>query len=274
MELDKKEVAQWLKDDVETLKANQDYVGAWHLLDNGLALTVLWEPGWGDEKRDDVIQAEDNLDYGLCAGIMIYNKFDTPDGWNSPFDAETGEIICETTGILPEEDYEHLAEVMIEDYNRIKDADISNDGAVKMPKEEVKIEKEVEVEESCKTELKEEENLKPLQKSSYKDLIGEHFNHTWDFEFLDIVASTLDRIDFDDVEDDLDEKVWRACDDAMIYTADQWTVLEFYANSPQEANWEDAYLDFESDIMAIAEKIAEQKQPEEEVEVEETEEEE
>lgn len=377
-----KELAKWLEEEVEFLKENQDYVGGWYDLGGGLAATVLWEEGWGDEIRDDAIQATNNPDWGLCAGILVYNKDDTPDGWYMPWDSKTGDIICETTGIKPNEDYERLAKWLLDDFNRVKDAEIKQDGETifhdedenkgnpydpeKLPdegmsKEEIeakekslKEEKESssltltyevdsnfvkrcneindaehnetmsemigeyedgcyvyfdafdeddggycqyvlydkdgrelgftdplnddevidefelddthnlivkvgrkkkvkEAEESCKEEEKKKtiKESKEYSTSPYKDIIAEHFEYDGDFEFLDIIASIIGRID----DFTSDEDIWQAIDDELIYTYDQWKVLEHYC-TPQDANWEDALDNLSGDIFAIASTIA------------------
>ena len=287
---DIKELAKWLKDEVEFLKNNQDYVGGWYDLGNGLAATVLWEEGWGDEIRDDAIQATDNPDWALCAGVMIINKDDTPDGWFMPWDSKTGDLLCETNGITPNEDYEKLASWLLDDYNRLKDADIKPNGETTFPNGEkdsnvnpnfdkkkfgkffdneghlIKgkeneyfkargdepFDDDYEKEESCSKEDKKpikEEN--EIHNSPYKDIIAEYFDYSGDFEFLDIVASCIGRVDNFEEEDD----IYRAIDDELVYTYDQWKVIEHYC-TPQEANWESAYSDFMNDIFAICSRIA------------------
>ena len=259
---DIKELATWLKDEVEFLKANQDYVGGWYDLGNGLAATVLWEEGFGEEKRDDVIQATDNQDWALCAGVMIINKDDTPDGWFMPWDSKTGDLLCETTSIAPNEDYEKLAGWLLDDYNKLKAADIKSNGETILPDGEQEAEDEHEVEvpwggterREMPGDYEKEESLKEEKEystSPYKDIIAEYFDYSGEFEFLDIVASCLGRVDNFEEEDD----IYRAIDDELIYTYDQWKVIEHYC-TPQEANWESAYSDFMSDVFAICSRIA------------------
>ena len=484
-----KELAKWLKEEVEFLKENQEYVGGWYDLDGVLAATVLWEEGWGDEPRDDVIQATDNPDWGLCAGIMLMNLDDTPDGWFMPWDSKTGDIICETTGIEPNEDYEKLAQFLLDDYNYVKDAEIKPNGETIFPEEKVEepeldVEEEsmkedftdlgvkvlkkfnelglgkfydpfagscgpftkngyeefkdkmniicdefddfaiikdftnvyqdqdacdgkdkvvelgeepvelywvtslldgvededfirkprVEVEESLKeseedkliamikddkvsvddcmheyltiyedtdvmTSFDMEETIRDLNKgneedieqakrlekllddnpgvdyfdyyneepitdkkwiidrleveeslkeektmikeekqtlkeskefstSPYKDIIAEHFDYSGDFEFLDVIASILSRVD----DFTSDEDIYSAIDDELIYTYDQWKVLEYYC-TPQDANWEVASESLTGDVFSICATIADsanEEEPEEDIELETT----
>ena len=378
---DIKELAKWLEEEVEFLKNNQDYVGGWYDLGNGLGAVVLWEEGWGDEIRDDAIQATDNPDWALCAGIMLINKDDTPDGWFMPWDSKTGDIICETTGITPNEDYEKLAGWLLDDFNSVKDLEIKPNGEVigfgddenkgnpydpeKLPDEGMSQEEidNIEVEEDADSmsaiinaikdaleddynvetsknnlkvrtfdvdydfkfnkdgsvdltnindiidnqiswgyledtkeerddfkkafkhfdsaqdlvdsslpiflsvnielpkKLKEEKKVikedkmikedKEYSTSPYKDVIAEYFDYSSSFEFLDVVASIIGRVDnFSD-----DEDIYQAIDDELIYTYDQWKVLEEYC-TPQDANWEVAFESLCNDIFSICANIA------------------
>ena len=364
---DIKELAKWLEEEVEFLKNNQDYVGGWYDLGNGLGAVVLWEEGWGDEIRDDAIQATDNPDWALCAGIMLINKDDTPDGWFMPWDSKTGDIICETTGITPNEDYEKLAGWLLDDFNAVKDLEIKPNGEVigfgedeKEPEAPVETEveeeslkekkesssltltyevgsnfvrrcneindaehnetmsemigeyedgcyvyfdafdeddggycqyvlydkdgrelgftdplnddevidefelddthnlivkvgrkKKVKEEASCKEEKEVIKEDKEYSTSPYKDVIAEYFDYSSSFEFLDVVASIIGRVDnFSD-----DEDIYQAIDDELIYTYDQWKVLEEYC-TPQDANWEVAFESLCNDIFSICANIA------------------
>lgn len=104
--------------------------------------------------------------------------------------------------------------------------------------------------------LKEE---KALTTSPYKDIISSHFDYSVDFEFLDIVALILDRIDF---EEDLDDEIDVAINDSLVYIKDQWTVAEFYVSSPADLDWDEVLNDLSNDIHAIAKEIIETKEDE------------
>lgn len=141
-----KEIAKWLEEEVDFLTRNDDYCGGWLKLDDTYAAVVLWEEGWGDEKRDDVIQSESDPDYGLCAGVKIFNPADTVDGWLYPSNAETGDLLCESCGIEPSENYEELAKWIMDCYDVVKDFKPAKDGTIV-----------VEVEESLKEDMDDEE---------------------------------------------------------------------------------------------------------------------
>ena len=89
-----------------------------------------------------------------------------------------------------------------------------------------------------------------LTDSPYKEIIGNYFDHTFNFEFLDIVANVIDRIDDYRSEED----AYEAIDAELIYSDDQWTVMQFY-QTPEQANFNDAMDSFTSDILAICELI-------------------
>lgn len=235
-----KEVAKFLKEEVEFLTQNQNYAGGWLQLGNGLAVVVCWEPGWGDEKRDDCIQADGDLDYALCAGIKIYNPHDTPDYWTMLSNKE-GDIVTETVGIVPDEDYVHLAKIMLQDFDFVKDVDYDKDGVIQ---EEVPNEEEVET--SQDESLK--EDIDVVSQAIYDTF------QTGSDKFIDIVRDLVDRVDnYEDEED-----IMRAIDDGLIYTEDQWEVMKHY-QSPSDANFNDAMESLISDIFAICSTIASEK---------------
>ena len=92
-----------------------------------------------------------------------------------------------------------------------------------------------------------------LYESAYKDIIANHFDHTFDFNFLDLVADLIDRID--EIETcDAYEAVNEAIDEGLIYTADQWRVIEWYC-TPDKANYLDAIESLTDDLVAIVEEI-------------------
>lgn len=131
-----------------------------------------------------------------------------------------------------------------------------------------------------KPELKEAKNQKPLQKSPYKQEIGKYFNYTLEYDFLDVVAEILDRIDFSikdatdddtDYEEDLYEKINQAIDDALTYTADRWTIFEFYVADPSEVDeytWMNCIEEFSSDIYGIVKEIKGEEPEADDIEVE------
>ena len=102
------------------------------------------------------------------------------------------------------------------------------------------------------------------------NIILNYFDYSGDFEFLDVVASILARIDDFTNEED----IYSAIDDELIYTYDQWKVLEYYC-TPQDANWEVASESLMGDVFSICATIADsanEEEPEEDIELETTDE--
>lgn len=71
------------------------------------------------------------------------------------------------------------------------------------------------------------------------------------FDIIDLARDVLDRFesiheDGGDVYDDL----FQAMDEGLIYTADQWTMIEYYC-TPQTADFDAAWADFESDLLQV-----------------------
>ena len=122
-----------------------------------------------------------------------------------------------------------------------------------------------------------DEKLSNILKSEHRDVIKKYFDYTPDFEFLDIVAEVLDRIDDYSNEDE----IYEAVDSTLIYYAQQWEVFEHYCwSSIADANWEEAYNEFVDDIYSLCYEIAGKSdeddieyEDEEEVEVEDEDEE-
>lgn len=248
-----KDLAKWIKEEVEFLTNNEEYVGGWLQLGNGLAATILWEPGYGIEERDDVIQSKDNPDYALNAGILVYNPHDTPDGWH-PLSDNEGNVVTETTAFKKSDesdDYSELAKWILKDFEGLKDVDYDKNGVIQEKGEAKEEAKEVEQKEELNKQNKVTESVgDDFYNSEYKDIISKHFDNSWDFEFLDVVANILDRVD--DFMDE--EEIYDAVDSALIYTEDQWTVLKHYC-SPDNADFNEALDELYSDLIAIAGEI-------------------
>ena len=122
--------------------------------------------------------------------------------------------------------------------------------------------------EKCET-LKESKNDLQKLPQDIQDIVGEHFGYTMDFDFLDVVADVLLRVD--DFEE-ASENAWEEVDSALIYTEDQWEVLRHYFDSPDDLDgesWDTAFSCFVDDIAGICAEVARVRSGEEE-EVEES----
>jgi hypothetical protein len=79
---------------------------------------------------------------------------------------------------------------------------------------------------------------------NYEKLVR-HFNG----DFAGIAENVLSRIDADEIEKDPYEAVLQAMDDELIYTEDQWAMIEYYC-TPQNADFNGAWEDFANDLMS------------------------
>lgn len=125
-------VAKWLKESTDWLIDNQQGCCTFKL-NNRLAICVGWSGGYGEEERDDVIQAKDDPDYAINAGIKVWTSDDMRtdfDFINFPY-KENGDVYNNAMSITEEEDFNWLAEVLVTDYEALEGLEISKDGLVK-----------------------------------------------------------------------------------------------------------------------------------------------
>lgn len=128
-------IAKFIKESVEWLiKENQGCCR--YKLDNRLAIFVGWSAGYGDEKRNDVIQDPDALDWGINVGLKVwtsdYMQTDY-DYLNFPYEKE-GDVWDMGLSIEPNDNYDHLADSMLKWYNEVKEYDMTDNGMI-LPRE-------------------------------------------------------------------------------------------------------------------------------------------
>jgi hypothetical protein len=131
MKLDKNEVAKWIEESVQWLIAEKQGCCRYQL-DEHLAIFVGWSAGYGNEKRDDVIQDEYSLDWGIDAGIKVWTSdyMQTDYDWlNFPY-YQNGDVIDTGLSIAPNEDYESIAEYLLKMYDEMKDLELADDGLI------------------------------------------------------------------------------------------------------------------------------------------------
>lgn len=125
-------VAKWLEESKNWLIDNQQ--GCCTLkLDDRLAICVGWSAGYGEEEREDVIQAIDNLDHAIVAGVKVWTSDDMRTDFefiNFPY-KENGDVYDDTMSLSEDEDFDWLAEVLVTDYEALEGLEISKDGLVK-----------------------------------------------------------------------------------------------------------------------------------------------
>lgn len=125
-------VAKWLKESTDWLIDNQQ--GCCTLkLDDCLAICVGWSNGFSDEPREGIIQAIDNLDYAIVAGVKVWTSDDMRtdfDFINFPY-CKGGDIYDDTYTIAKDEDFDWLANALITDYEVLEGLEIDKDGLIK-----------------------------------------------------------------------------------------------------------------------------------------------
>lgn len=125
-------ISKWLEESKNWLVDNQS--GCCTLkLDDRLAICVGWSAGYGEEERDDVIQANDNPDYAINAGIKVWTSDDLRTDFefiNFPY-KENGDIYDDAISLSKDEDFDWLANALITDYEALEGLEISKDGLVK-----------------------------------------------------------------------------------------------------------------------------------------------
>ena len=132
MEFTMDNVAKWLKESTDWLIDNQQ--GCCTLkLDGRLAICVDWSNGFGDEPREDVIQAIDDLDYAVVAGVKVWTSDDMRtdfDFINFPY-KENGDVYTDEVSLSKDEDFDWLANALVTDYEALEGLEIDKDGLVK-----------------------------------------------------------------------------------------------------------------------------------------------
>ena len=130
-EMQTKQLSQWLKDSVNCLIDHQEGCCTYKL-DDHLAVCVGWSAGYGDELREGIIQAKDEPDYAINAALKVW----TSDSMRTDFDYinapyyENSDVVDTAVSISEDEDYDKLAEYFLEEYERLKDLEIRDDGLI------------------------------------------------------------------------------------------------------------------------------------------------
>lgn len=128
-------IAQFLKESVEWLVENQEGCCKYQL-DDHLAIFVGWSGGYGKEPRNDVIQAKDDPDWGINAGIKVWTSdyMQTDFDWiNFPYEKD-GDVWDMDCAISTQEDYERVAKHLLNMYNEVKEFDMTDKGEI-LPRE-------------------------------------------------------------------------------------------------------------------------------------------
>ena len=130
-EMQTKQLSQWLKDSVNCLIDHQEGCCTYKL-DDHLAVCVGWSGGYEDEPDESLIQAIDDLTFAINAAIKVWTSDDMRtdlDYINAPY-YESGDVVDTAVSISKDEDYDKLAEYFLEEYERLKDLEIRDDGLI------------------------------------------------------------------------------------------------------------------------------------------------
>jgi hypothetical protein len=138
----KNEIVKFVKESVEWLVAEQQGCCTYKL-DDHLAICVGWSAGYGEEERNDVIQAKDDPDYGINVGIKVWTSdasMLTDYDWiNFPY-YENGDVIDMSLaiaykddiadGLLESVDYKPLVDTLLRWYDEVKDLELDDKGLI------------------------------------------------------------------------------------------------------------------------------------------------
>lgn len=129
--LNKQEIAKFVKKSVEWLIEKQE--GCCHYkIDDHLAICVGWSAGYGDEKRNDVIQAKDSFDWGINVGIKVWTSdyMLTDYDWiNFPYE-ESGDVWDMGMAVEPNDNYNLIAKSLLDMYNELSSFTFTDNGKI------------------------------------------------------------------------------------------------------------------------------------------------
>lgn len=129
-------IAKFIQESVEWLQKEQCGCCRYKL-DDRLAIFVGWSAGYGDEKDDTLIQANDELTYAINVGIKVWTSDDmwTDFDWlNFPY-YKDGDVLDMDLGVAPNANYQLLAQSVLEWYDDVKDLELAKDGMILGKKE-------------------------------------------------------------------------------------------------------------------------------------------
>ena len=128
----KKEIAKFIKRSVKWLQKEKQGCCTYKL-DEHLAVCVGWSAGYGDEKRNDVIQAKDDPDFGINVGLKVWTSdaaMLTDYDWiNFPY-YDDGDVLDMGVSVEPNDNYEQLAATILKWYNEVRNVVLDDDGRV------------------------------------------------------------------------------------------------------------------------------------------------
>lgn len=217
-----KEIQEFIKKAVDDFKT--DSTGCYtYKLDDRLAICVGWLSGY-DVNDDDVIHSQTEPEFAVNAGIKVYTSDDMLTDYefiNMPY-YQNGEVLQTDVSISPDDEkdnYEHLAQYLLKEYENMKDLNIDEDGLIH---------------EDAPVEEKEDESL-----NENDDEPGErHDDSSWMEDYYNIVYKVkgedeehVEKCDFMFHDENLDFKKiqnGRPIEEVFEY----WYVIPSYAKRP------------------------------------------
>ena len=93
--------------------------------------------------------------------------------------------------------------------------------------------------------------------NEFNKMIEEMKENAWtqfDWQVAQIACDVLDRLEEEDMEQDKCEAILQAIDDELIYTSEQWSLIQYYM-SPDEIGrgktLSDVIMEFFEDLMRL-----------------------
>jgi hypothetical protein len=129
--INKDQIKDFIKESVEWLQKEQEGCCRYKL-DDHLAIFVGWSGGYGEEERNDVIQAKNNPDWGINAGIKVWTSdyMQTDFDWlNFPYEKD-GDVWDMSLSIAPNDNYNRIVKSLLEWYNEVSSFTLADDGKI------------------------------------------------------------------------------------------------------------------------------------------------
>lgn len=235
--VDRNKLADFIKKAVEDLKISDAYneiAPTWFFdmgAPNGLHLVIGYDNADNYDAEDlEHLALDKSGKYVVCAKLAV-NVDDMQDDfdwdWYMPYDNETGDAWDTEMAVAKEEDYDVLAQDFINEFDKIKDLDIDEDGAI-IEHEEVVEESKKDCDDDCEKESK-------LVYDALSEYQANHFDDLKDVE-NDFINSTIDKFAvlagvFNDVDESCDDK--KSLKESVDIDME---ALEAYANMEEGEN--------------------------------------
>jgi hypothetical protein len=93
--------------------------------------------------------------------------------------------------------------------------------------------------------------------NKFNNMIEEMKENAWKhfgWRLAEIACSVLDRLDEEEMEKDKCEAILSAMDDELIYTSDQWEIIQYYMNPDeigQGKTLSDVMMEFFEELMRL-----------------------